>query len=72
MRPPRLYKGYKAIKGLERPGGGPIERYLRVLHKALEGLIRPFRLFEALSKAILGLFWGSFGKAFWKVCWKGF
>ena len=32
----RPYKGYKAIKGLERPGGGPRERYLRVLHKVLK------------------------------------
>ena len=37
IRPPRPYKGYKAIEGLERPGGGPRERYLRVLHKALQG-----------------------------------
>tara|TARA_B110001469_G_C9525977_1_gene261630 strand:- start:319 stop:459 length:141 start_codon:yes stop_codon:yes gene_type:complete len=29
IRPQRPYKG------LERPGGGPSERYLRVLHKAL-------------------------------------
>ena len=31
IRPPRAYKGYKAIKGLERLGGGPREWYLRVL-----------------------------------------
>ena len=35
IRPQRSYKGYKAIKGLERPGGGPRERYFRALHKAL-------------------------------------
>ena len=33
IRPPRPYKGYKAIKGLEGEGGGPRERYLKVLHK---------------------------------------
>ena len=43
IRAPRPYKGYKAIKGLERPGGGPRERYPRVLHKVLKGLIRPLR-----------------------------
>ena len=41
IRPPRPYKSYRAIKGLERPCGGPRERYLRVLHKALKDFIRP-------------------------------
>ena len=41
--PPRPYKRYKAIKGLERPGGGPRERYLRVLEEALKVLIRALR-----------------------------
>ena len=41
--PPRPYKRYKAIKGLERPGGGPRERYLRVLEEALKGLMRALR-----------------------------
>ena len=33
IRRSRPYKGYKAIKGLERPGGGPRERYPRLLHQ---------------------------------------
>ena len=43
MRAIRPYKGYMAIEGLERPGGGPRGRYRRVLHKALKGLIRAFK-----------------------------
>ena len=43
MRPPRPYKDYEAIKGsirgLERRGGVPGERYLKVLHRALKGYI---------------------------------
>ena len=45
VRVTRPYQGDKAIKGLERPGGGPRERYHRVLHKAFKGLIRPMRRF---------------------------
>ena len=40
IRPARPYKGYK---DLERLSGGPRGRYLRLLHEALEGLIRPLR-----------------------------
>ena len=47
MRPTRPYKDYKATKGLERPGGGQIERYLRVLHEALKGFIRAIRAIKA-------------------------
>ena len=43
ITPPRPCKGYKAMKGLERPGGEPRERYLRALEEALKGLIRTLR-----------------------------
>ena len=41
IRALRLFKGDKAVKDLERPGGGPRERYCRVLDimsfKGLQG-----------------------------------
>ena len=50
IRPQRPFKGYNAIKSLERPGGGPREGYLRVLHEALKGGVK--ELWRA-PKAIL-------------------
>ena len=56
IRPPRPYNVLvRPIKGLERPGGGPRERFLKVL-QALPWLISNHKLLYIKKGSIKGRF----------------